>query len=156
LGQRVLVKKVSERFPNPSKGDLAGAARVLASISTGAVVIVDGLAAGAMPRLIEHEAGRLRFVGLIPHPLAHETGVSRTNAVRLWAQEMWALQHARHVVVTSPRTAKLLLREYCVKPAQLSCIEPGTERWPAAHGPRCNALLCVATLTPRKGHVTLI
>jgi glycosyltransferase involved in cell wall biosynthesis len=156
LGHRVLVKKVSERFPNPSKGDLAAAARVLASIPRGTVVVVDGLAAGAMPRQIENEAERLRFVALVHHPLAHETGVSRADAVRLWAHETWTLQHVRHVVVTSPRTSKLLMSEYGVKPAQLSCIEPGTEEWPAARGPRRNALLCVATLTPRKGHVTLI
>ena len=156
LGHRVLVKRISERFPNPTKVDLAAAARVLASIPKGSVVIVDGLAGGAMPRQIEREAERLRFVALVHHPLAHETGVSRSDAVRLWAHETWTLQHARHVVVTSSRTAKLMTREYSVKPEQLTCIEPGTEKWPASRGTGRNELLCVATLTTRKGHVTLI
>jgi glycosyltransferase involved in cell wall biosynthesis len=156
VGHRVVVKSVSERFPNPVKADLANAADVLASIPKGSVVIVDGLAGGAMPRQIESEAERLRFVALVHHPLAHETGVSRSDAVRLWAHETWTLQHVRHVVVTSARTAKLLQREYGVEPEQLTCIEPGTERWPVSRGSGRNELLCVATLTPRKGHVTLI
>ncbi|HUK34704.1 MAG TPA: glycosyltransferase, partial [Vicinamibacterales bacterium] len=158
IGYRVTVKSVNPRFPNPTKADLAGAARVLASIPSGSVVVVDGLAGGAMPREIEREAKRLRFVALVHHPLARETGVPPRHAVRLWAHEFWTLRHARHVVVTSPRTAGLLRREYGVKASQITCIEPGTETAPAGPGRemRDNSLLCVATLTPRKGHVTLI
>lgn len=155
-GRRVLVKSVSERFPNPRPADLRDAARVLASIPDGAVVIVDGLAGGAMPGQVEREAARLRFVALVHHPLAYETGLSRLEHARLLASERRTLKHVRHVVVTSPRTRRLLVREYGVKPRQLTCIEPGTEQWPATHGPGRNAMLCVATLTPRKGHVTLI
>ena len=109
-----------------------------------------------MPRQIEREAERLRFIALVHHPLAHETGVSRNDAVRLWAHETWTLQHVRQVVVTSVRTATLLTREYGVKRERLTCIEPGTERWPASRGTGDNSLLCVATLTPRKGYVTLV
>jgi len=156
LGRQVAVKTVSERFPNPTRADLAGAARVLASIPKGAVVIVDGLAGGAMPRQIEREAERLRFIALVHHPLAHETGVSRNDAIRLWAHETWTLRHVRHVVVTSPRTAKLLTREYGVKRDRLSWIEPGTEKRPVSRGTGRNSLLCVATVTPRKGYVTLV
>ena len=156
LGHPVVFKTVSERFPNPTAADLAGAARVLASIPKGSPVIVDGLAGGAMPREIEREAKRLRFVALVHHPLARETGLSRNDAVKLWAHETWTLQHVRHVVVTSPRTAKLLRREYGVKRRQLTCIEPGTEKWPASRGTGRNSLLCIATLTPRKGYVTLV
>jgi glycosyltransferase involved in cell wall biosynthesis len=43
-----------------------------------------------------------------------------------------------------------------VNRAQITCIEPGTDRRPVSRGTGRNALLCVATLTPRKGHVTLI
>jgi glycosyltransferase involved in cell wall biosynthesis len=156
LGYRVAVRKVAERFPSPTAADLAGATRVLASIPKGSVVIVDGLAGGAMPKQIEREAERLRFVALVHHPLAHETGVSQNDAVKLWAHETWTLQHVRHVVVTSPRTAALLTREYGVKRGRLTCIEPGTERWPASRGTGRNSLLCVATLTPRKGYRTLV
>ena len=156
LGQRAIVKGVSTRFPNPTSCDLRDAARALASIPDESVTIVDGLAGGAMPLQIEHEARRLRFVALIHHPLAHETGMSKRDAIRLWAHETFALQHVRHVVVTSPRTARLLTREYGVKRSGITCIEPGTDRRPLSRGTGRNSLLCVATLTPRKGHVTLI
>ena len=156
LGHRVTVKRVSARFPHPATGDLRDAARALASIPDGAVTIVDGLAGGAMPHQIEREAERLRFVALVHHPLAHETGVPKSDARRLWADERSTLQYARHVVVTSRGTARLLVRTYGVKRTRITCVEPGVEKWPASHGSTRHALLSVATLTPRKGHVTLI
>jgi len=156
LGHRVIVKGVSTGFPNPTSRDLRDAARALASIPDESVTIVDGLAGGAMPLQIEREARRLRFVALVHHPLAHETGVPKRDVIRLWAHETFTLQHARHVVVTSPRTALLLMREYGVKKPRITCIEPGTDRRPVSRGTAGNSLLCVATLTPRKGHVTMI
>lgn len=146
LGHRIVVKYITPR----------SAARVLASIRDDAIVIVDGLAGGVLAREIEREAGRLRFVALVHHPLANETGVSRADARRLWRSERRTLRCARHVVVTSRATAKLLVREYGVSATRISCIEPGTDRRPAARGTGGNSLLSVATLTPRKGHVTLI
>ena len=156
LGCRVAVKRVSAHFPNPTPRDLREAARVLASIPDGSVAIIDGLAGGAMPRQIEHEAERLRIIALVHHPLALETGVPKKDALELRMREQSTLRHARHVVVTSPRTARALLRNYGVKRSRITCIEPGTDKFPAGGGTRRNSLLCVATLTPRKGHVTLI
>jgi len=145
-GHRLAVRQITRRT----------AARVLASIPDDAVVIVDGLAGGVLPREIEREAARLRFVALVHHPLAYETGVSKAEARRLWRSERRTLRCARHVVVTSHATAKLLARDYGVGAARLSCIEPGTDRRIVARGASRNSLLCVATLTPRKGHVTLV
>jgi glycosyltransferase involved in cell wall biosynthesis len=156
LGYRVAVKRVGERFPNPTVGDLRVAARALASIPDGSVTIVDGLAGGSMPLQIQQEAERLRFIALVHHPLAYETGVSKNDALRLWADERRTLRSARHVVVTSQRTARLLVRRYGIRRAHISCVEPGTEKLLAGRHTRRNSLLCVATLTPRKGHVTLI
>jgi glycosyltransferase involved in cell wall biosynthesis len=156
LGFRVAVKRVSRHFPNPAPRDLREAARVLASIPDGSVAIVDGLAGGAMWRQIQREAERLRIIALVHHPLALETGVPKTHALRLRARERSTLRHARHVVVTSPRTARVLLRDYGVKRSRITCVEPGTDKFPAGRGTTHHSLLCVATLTPRKGHVTLI
>ena len=96
IGYRVATRMVSDRFPNPTAADLDNAARVLASIPNGSVTIVDGLAAGAMPLQIEREAKRLRFVALVHHPLAHETGVSKTDALKLRVDETRSLRYARH------------------------------------------------------------
>jgi glycosyltransferase involved in cell wall biosynthesis len=49
----------------------------------------------------------------------------------------------------------LLGRDYAVNARRVSCIEPGTDRAPAARG-RGGSLLSVGTLTPRKGHLTLV
>jgi len=146
LGRRLAVRQITRR----------DATRVLASIPDDAVVIVDGLAGGVLPREIEREAARLRFIALVHHPLAHETGVSKADARRLWRSERRALQCVRHVVVTSPATATLLAREYGVRRTRISCIEPGTQRRAVARSAGGSSLLCVATLTPRKGHITLI
>ena len=146
LGQRVVVKQVRPR----------AAARVFASIPDNAVVVVDGLAGGVLPEPIEREAGRLRFVALVHHPLAYETGVSRAKARRLLRSERRTLAAVRHVVVTSARTQALLVREYGVSRRRISCVEPGTTRRPLSRSTTGRHLLCVATLTPRKGHLTLI
>jgi glycosyltransferase involved in cell wall biosynthesis len=145
-GHRVAVRQTN----------LRDAARLFASLPDDTLVIIDGLAGGVLPAEIEREARRLRFIALVHHPLAHETGVSPADARRLRDSERRTLTCARHVVVTSPETARLLTREYAVGRRRITCIEPGTDRWPVAHGSGGRALLCVATLTPRKGHVTLI
>ena len=157
-GIPIQLKELRGNFPQPAARNLTEAARQLASIPDGTVVIVDGLAGGAMPAEIEREANRLRFVALVHHPLALETGVTRVEAARLRATELRTLKAAKRVVVTSPATARLLAQQYGVSAARISCVEPGTERWPIASRTRGRApeLLCVATLTPRKGHVTLV
>jgi glycosyltransferase involved in cell wall biosynthesis len=156
LGFRVALKRVSPHFPNPAPRDLREGARVLASIPDGSVTVVDGLAGGAMPRQIQHEAERLRIIALVHHPLALETGVSKKRALELRACERSTLRHVRHVVVTSPHTARVLLRDYGVERSRITCVEPGTDKHPVGRGTKRNSLLCVATLTPRKGHTTLI
>jgi glycosyltransferase involved in cell wall biosynthesis len=146
LGRRVAVKQVRR----------GNAARVLAGIPDDTVVVVDGLAGGRLPDPIEREASRLRFIALVHHPLARETGFSASLARRLVRSERRTLACARHVVVTSPGTAALLTRAFGVPARRISCIEPGTDRCAVPRKRRGNSLLCVATLTLRKGHVTLI
>ncbi len=157
-GIPVELKELRGAFPQPAARHLTQAAQQLASIPDDALVIVDGLAGGAMPVEIEREASRLRFVALVHHPLALETGVTKAEAARLRATELRTLKVAKRVVVTSPATARLLVEKYRVSATRISCVEPGTERWPIASRTRGRALelLCVATLTPRKGHVTLV
>src|SRR5437763_16932542 len=95
LGYRVAVKQTN----------LGDAARIFASLPDDTVAIVDGLAGGVLPDEIAREAERLRFIALVHHPLAHETGVSPADARRLRTSERRTLTCARHVVVTSPETA---------------------------------------------------
>ena len=64
-------------FPFPDAADLAAAGESFAGLAEGSLVLVDGLAFGALPELAEKEAGRLRLVALVHHPLAQETGLAR-------------------------------------------------------------------------------
>jgi glycosyltransferase involved in cell wall biosynthesis len=156
-GLQVEVTGLSSLFPFPDHAALAGAARALADIPSGSIVVVDGLAGGAMPAQIEHEAGRLRMVALVHHPLARETGLPADAVRELEASERQALTHVRHVIVTSRATADLLTREFGVGADRLTVIEPGTDPGIRSKGSTEWAqLLCVASVTPRKGHVTLV
>jgi hypothetical protein len=96
-GLQVEITGLSSLFPFPDETALDGAARALADIPPGTLVVVDGLAGGAMPAQIEHEATRLRIVALVHHPLARETGLSADAVRDLEASERRTLTHVRHV-----------------------------------------------------------
>ena len=156
-GWTVDVVELAGGFPYPTADALQEAARVLAGIPGGATVVIDGLACGAMPAQVEHEAARLRVVALVHHPLAAESGLDQAVAETLAAQERRALASARLVVVTSPATAAGLAR-YGVTGDRLRVVEPGTDRAPLARGSGTTVvnLLCVATVIARKGHEILL
>lgn len=157
LGWRVNVGLLHESFPLPSPDALAHAEAVFSRLPDDALVMVDGLAFGAMPEVAARHARRLKLVALVHHPLAAETGLSRENANRLEQSERASLRSARHVFVTSDATAAALA-PYEVEPARISIIVPGTDEAPLAPGSAggITRLLCVATLTPRKDHNLLI
>jgi glycosyltransferase involved in cell wall biosynthesis len=153
LGWQVRVHTLDASFPHPTAGALAHAQEVLTRLPDQALVLVDGLALGAMPRIVQLHAKRLRLLALIHHPLAAESGLAPEQALDLAQSEHLALQAMRHVLVTSQATRRALLA-YDVDPARVSVVEPGTDAAPLAPRHRGNTLkmLCVATLTPRKGH----
>jgi glycosyltransferase involved in cell wall biosynthesis len=155
---------------------------VLADIPDGSPVLVDGLALGALPEEIGRAAARLKIVALVHHPLAAETGIAPALASALEASERRALAAVRFVVVTSRATAGRLA-DYDVSPHRIAVVEPGTDPAPLARGsalssqlsaprressiivdeptavsppPFTVSLLCVATLTPRKGYELLL
>jgi glycosyltransferase involved in cell wall biosynthesis len=156
-GWQVDVHELDASFPQPDAAALIDAGRVLASLPSGAAVIIDGLAYGAMPELAAEFARRLPLIALVHHPLAAETGLSAEMAARFEASERAALAAASHVIVTSGTTARRLA-DYGVSAERISVIEPGTDRVDRARRAPAGPieLLCVATLVPRKGHATLL
>ncbi len=190
LGWRVRHCPLDASFPLPTLAALHQACQVLAAIPDGGLVLVDGLAYGAMPELAEVEGQRLRLVALVHHPLALETGLSTELAATLRHSEMRALAQARLILVTSPFTARLLTEagDWGVAPDRVRVVEPGVEPIAvtggtvSARGERLSPwggvpatvsslpvdingvsgasrsllLLCVASLTPRKGHDLLL
>ena len=153
LGWQVTVHALDAGFPAPSAAALDHAQRTFAGLPDAALVLVDGLALGAMPQIAHAHAARVRLVALIHHPLAAESGLPPGLARRLARSEGLALAAVRHVIVTSDATA-LALREFNVEPSRVSVVEPGTDAAPLARRVRGETLqlLCVATLIPRKGH----
>jgi glycosyltransferase involved in cell wall biosynthesis len=144
--------RLSDTFPFPTAAALDDADAALAREPDDALVLVDGLAYGAMPGAAARHAMRLRLVALVHHPLALETGLTEAQAAALARDERAALAVARHVVVTSPGTAATL-GDWDVPPSRLSVVEPGTDPAPVASGHTGEHvhLLSIGALTPRKG-----
>jgi len=151
------LRGLSDRFPFPDRAALEAADRLLATIPDDTLVVIDGLALGAMPAQAKAHARRLRLVGLVHHPLALETGLAPGDARHVHESERRALAVVRRVLVTSRATSDAL-STYGVAPSRVGIVEPGTDRRPQAHGTRGNtpAMLCVAALVPRKGHALLL
>jgi glycosyltransferase involved in cell wall biosynthesis len=149
------------RFPFPDRGDEAAAARSLAACPDGSVVLIDGLAYGALPALAETEGDRLRLVALVHHPLADETGLTAAQVEQLARSERRALTMARAVIVTSETTGETLKRNYGLACERLTIARPGTDPASPARGSAhlpggVPHLLSVGTVTPRKGHDLLV
>jgi glycosyltransferase involved in cell wall biosynthesis len=157
-GWRVQVHSLDASFPSPTPAALAQAEQILADVPDGACVLIDGLALGAMPQLLQSHARRLAIVALIHMPLASEFGIAPAIARHRRREEQRALQLVRHVIVTSHNTARELAEEG-VDPGRLSVVEPGVEQRLMERGPDRAAaiqMLCVATVQEGKGHELLI
>jgi len=144
-------------FPAPSPEDIAATEAAFAARPAGELLLVDGLAFAAFPRtLLQAFAGR--WVALVHHPLALETGLPDWRAAQLQESETRALAAASAVVVTSRETARELVRGYAVPREVIAVAEPGTalpDR-PAVADMATPTLLCVATLSARKGQDSLV
>ncbi len=143
-------------YPHPSPADLAETGRLLADLSPDAVLFIDGLAFGAMPESLVARL-RCRIVALVHHPLGHESGLSPERRAALLASEARALSFARHVVVASALTGRLLADAFGVPEARITVAEPGTDPAPRSRGTGTPVqLLAVGAVSPRKGYEVLV
>jgi glycosyltransferase involved in cell wall biosynthesis len=146
-------------FPDPTADDLARTAEQIASTPAGTVLLIDGLAYGAMPPALI-DAFYRPIVALVHHPLCLEAGLAPARAETLRALETAALARAARVVVTSPTTARTLAADFAVPADRITVAVPGTEPAGRAVGSRGAdgriALLAVGSVVPRKGYDVLV
>jgi len=156
LGWDVRLHVLDSSFPFPTDDAIRLAEECLAAVETGGLVVIDGLALGAMPEVVARHSERLRLVGLVHHPLSDETGLDAAQRHKLADSEMRALRSVHRLIVTSPWTRQRLT-DGGISIEHIGVAVPGTEPASIARGSGSAApkLLCVATLTPRKGHAVL-
>ena len=158
LGWRVEVLGLQGSFPDADETARESLGAALESLRDGCTVVIDGLAMGGLPDPIRAHGQRLRILSLVHHPLADETGLSPEGRRRFEDSEREALRPCTGVVVTSAYTARRL-RDYGVAENRIRSVPPGTEPARLAEGPGAGkppGLICVATVTPRKGHDVLV
>lgn len=155
-GTKVNLVSLGSSFPNPTPEDVFDASEKLAGLPINCIVIIDGLALGALdPRVLLQI--RAPLVALIHHPLAFEGGLTPRAREHLFQNERENLKLVSRVVVTSPSTAKLLIGEYGVPRDLITIAQPGTDQV-VISGTRLDPplILSVGIQAPRKGHDVLL
>lgn len=169
-GRPVHRQDVPGDWPRPDRAALAALDGAFAAVPDGAAVLVDGLVGCAAPDAVERAARRVRPVLLVHLPLADETGLPPAEAAALDAGERRALAAAAAVVATSTATARRLGGRLGGRSGgrsggrlggppggRLVVAPPGTDPAPATvPSPGGGRLVCVAAVTPRKGHDVLV
>ncbi|MAM56019.1 MAG: glycosyl transferase family 1 [Salinicola sp.] len=145
------------RFPEPDAVASHALDCALTALADGSRAVIDGLAMGGLPAIVERHASRLSITALVHHPLADETGLGAPEQQRFRVSETRALAAAASVIVTSVYTARRL-RDFDVPADKIAVIEPGVQTGPLASGDGSGTprLLCIATVTPRKGQDLLV
>ena len=149
--------RLPDGFPTPTQTQLAEAAAALAAVPADHVLLIDGLAMGALPDALLAQAPA-PIVALVHHPLGLETGLSPQQSARFLAQETQALRFARRCVVTSPMTARLVAQHLRYTAENIIVAEPGTDPAPRARGSGGYpaALFAAGSIIPRKGYDVLV
>lgn len=154
-GWSVQVHELAGRFPDADDEAIQAAALTVDQIGK-EMTIIDGLALPAFGGLADSMSAP--WVGLIHHPLAMETGLSTAEVARYAELESRLMRHATKLIVTSPKTRRDLTA-FDIDPSGVAVVVPGVDAAPLAPGPSDGgptALLCIGTLTKRKGHLVLL
>jgi len=164
-GWKISIEQLAEDLALPEAK--AAATRCLEALPDDALVLVDGLALADLAAPLASHSRRLRLVAIVHHPAALETGLSEARASEIARSELLALRTMNSVVCTSDWTARTL-SGLGLTSAPIHVVEPGTDigaarretqpmrRAPATAHAAGLRLLCVATITPRKGHDLLV
>lgn len=143
------------RWPQPDAAARATVADVLATLADSTVVLIDGLIASTVPNALRVQANRLRLVILLHMPLGNEPPTDGICSVR--SRERTALTAVSAVIVTSVWTKNWLCAQYSLSPGRVRVATPGADAVEQVMGTASGSeLLCVAAVTPLKGHDVLL
>ena len=157
-GWRVVVHELEGRFPDPDGQARASLASALESIAAGGRVLIDGLAMGSLPGPVRTHRDRLQILSIVHHPLSDETGLDDDRRERFRSLEQESLRACVGVLVTSRFTASRV-EAFGFPSNRVRSVSPGVDPARPARGVPEGAppqLLCVASLTPRKGQDVLV
>jgi glycosyltransferase involved in cell wall biosynthesis len=155
LGWDVHEYAVDGGWPWPEDEAQRALVRVITELPDGAVVLIDGLIALTVPAVLVPHARRLVLVVLVHLPLGD--GPPGHEVADAQSRECAVLAAATAVVTTSAWTRDLLLDRYPLRPADVAVAEPGTDPAELVPGTADGGqLLCVAAVTPHKGHDVLL
>jgi glycosyltransferase involved in cell wall biosynthesis len=158
-GWRVDVLTWPGTFPFPRPADRQLVANDLAELPDGALVMIDGLALGTLPKLAQAQCERLRMIALVHHPLALETGLPAEAATRFAIEECEALRWVQAVIVTSHATAATLSADFGVSTDRIAVATPGIELQSLPtrrRSPGPLRILSLGQVAPRKAYHILV
>ena len=143
-------------YPDPSPEDIARTEAQLATISPRTILLIDGLALGAMPPAMLAALPHKKLA-LVHHPLGLEAGLSPERTAFLLTNEKAVLEKIHHTIVTSPLTKRLLMHDFKLPERSISVAEPGTARAPRAVGTgHPLQVLAVGAVSARKAYDHLV
>jgi glycosyltransferase involved in cell wall biosynthesis len=157
-GRDIVLGELAGQFPEPDAAACRAAASFLAGLADGSAAVIDGLALAAFSDCLVMEAARLRLVGFVHHPLALETGLPLERREALARAEAQLLPRLSGVLCPSHIT-QWHMTEYGVARERVLVTPPGTAQPALPRAARRDGplrLLCVAAVSPRKGHLLLI
>jgi glycosyltransferase involved in cell wall biosynthesis len=154
-GWSVHENAVPGSWPRPDAAAYAALAGVVERIPDDSVVLIDGLVASAAAEVLVPQASRLRLVVLVHMPLGHRPADDGVDDAR--TRERAVLSVAAAVVTTSAWTRRRLLELYPLQADRVHVAQPGVDAAALATGTAAGReLLCVAAVTPDKGHDVLL
>ena len=155
LGRVVHEHAVPGCWPQPDSTAFAALGDVIRRVPDGAVVLIDGLIASTAPEVLVPEARRVRLVALVHMPLGDRPAGDLAEVIR--RRERAVLSAAAAVVTTSEWSRGRLLDLYELPAERLHIAEPGVDAADLALGTGAGeAMVCVASVIPDKGHDVLL
>lgn len=147
---------VDGSWPSPDTAARDALAAALDDIPDKSDVLVDGLVGCGVPEILEPHARRVRLIVLVHLPLSDETGLSAAHAMFLRERERRTLLAADTVIATSQAAARRIA-DLHDGVHDIAVVVPGVDPAPLAPPhPGGKRLLCVASVTPRKGQDLLV